>query len=71
MAPHIKAACKYGHPFTDENTVTEKMTNGYTVRKCRACRMNYDRERYRDKPYRRAALKAKANAVYARSKVAA
>lgn len=71
MAPPLKAACKYGHPFTCENTISEKMSNGYTVRKCRACRQAYDRERYRDKPYRQEALKIGAAAAYARSKVAA
>ena len=64
MAPQLKAACKYGHPFTAENIVLSKLATGYTVRKCRECRKISDRERYQDKPEHRESKKERAREAY-------
>lgn len=64
MAPPLKAHCKWGHEFTPENVVFDKLKSGYTVRKCRECRRLYDKERYRDKPAYRELAKLRAYQRY-------
>ena len=53
MAPPLKTHCKYGHEFTPENTHAWADKRGYIQRKCKVCRRQTDRDRYRDKPHRR------------------
>ena len=46
MAPPIKTHCLRGHPFTQANTMSVTLKNGYTVRRCRRCRAEKDKIRY-------------------------
>lgn len=52
IANKDKTECKYGHPFTPENTYYVELTapsNGkrYRVRQCTACHARMEKNRYR------------------------
>jgi hypothetical protein len=64
VAPPLKTHCKRGHRFTDANTLHDKLSSGYVVRKCRRCRSEFDKLRYHNNPKRQAAVRARRNVSY-------
>jgi hypothetical protein len=64
MAPPLKTHCKHGHRFTQANTLLDKLASGYTVRKCRRCRNEFDKLRYHNNPKRQAAVRHQALLFY-------
>lgn len=45
---HLRTHCRRGHEFTPENTSIEFNDAGEKVRRCRTCRLNQKRLRYRN-----------------------
>lgn len=41
----LSAACKHGHPFTEDNTSIVLHPSGRTSRRCRACHRESERQR--------------------------
>lgn len=64
MGAPRKTRCKYGHQLTPDHVHVWISAKGHAQRHCLVCRRAYDRERYRDKPERREAIKARVSARY-------